>query len=273
MNYKIVNSIYNFIKTEHVELFKSYNFKYHTQKYKLKEILEAILFFIKISSSWKNFIYKNINYNTIYKNYIKLNKYKIFELSYLNNLKKYLKKSKNKKLEYVYTDTTTIYNKLNKDKDKAKRNAYFKNKKIIKISLITDSNGITLNCLIESGNFHDSTIYKNQIQSLNEDEKKQFNNSIFMADSGYDSSYIYELNKSIFKKSIIKSNNRNTKNKIKKRKLNESEEQLYKKRIKVEHTNQKIKAYRRLNYIYEKEIKNYNQLIYLSLNDILTKKI
>ena len=80
-----------------------------------------------------------------------------------------------------------------------------------------------------------------------------------MADSGYDSSYIYELNKSIFKKSIIKPNNRNTKNKIKKRKLNESEEQLYKKRIKVEHTNQKIKAQRRL--------------IYLSLNDILTKKI
>ena len=67
-------------------------------KYKLKEILEAILFFIKISSSWKNFIYKNINYNTIYKKYIKLNKYKIFELSYAYNLKKYLKKSKNQKL-------------------------------------------------------------------------------------------------------------------------------------------------------------------------------
>ena len=271
MNSIVVNSIYNFIKTKHVKLFETYNFKYHTQKYKLKEILEAILFFIKISSSWKNFIYKNINYNTIYKNYIKLNKYKIFELSYLDNLKKYLKKSKKKKLEYVYTDTTTVYNKLNKDK--ANRNAYFKNKKIIKISLITDSNGITLNCLIESGNYHDSTIYQNQIKSLNEDEKKEFINSIFMADSGYDSSYIYELNKEIFKKSIIKPNNRNTKNEIKKRKLNKSEEQLYKKRIKVEHTNQKIKAYRRLNFVYEKEIKNYNQLIYLCLNDILIKKI
>ncbi len=100
MNSKVINSIYNFIKTKHVKLFETYNFKYHTQKYKLKEILEAILFFIKISSSWQNFIYKNINYNTIYKNYIKLNKYKIFELSYLDNLKKYLKKSKNKKLEY-----------------------------------------------------------------------------------------------------------------------------------------------------------------------------
>ena len=98
MNSKIVNSIYNFIKTKHVKLFESYNFKYNTQKYKLKEILQGILFFIKIYSSCKNFIYKKINYNAIYKNYIKLNKYKIFELSYLDNLKKYLKKSKNKKI-------------------------------------------------------------------------------------------------------------------------------------------------------------------------------
>ena len=46
-----------------------------------------------------------------------------------------------------------------------------------------------------------------------------------MANFGYDLSFIYELN------------NRNTKN----------------------------KKYRRLNYVYEKEIKNYNQLIYLKM--------
>jgi hypothetical protein len=55
MNSKVVNSIYNLIKTKQPKLFETYNFKYHTQKYKLKEILEAILFFIKISCSWKNF--------------------------------------------------------------------------------------------------------------------------------------------------------------------------------------------------------------------------
>ena len=122
---------------------------------------------------------------------------------------------------------------INLIKIKLKEMLILKIKKIIKILLITDSNSITLNCLIESGNFHDNTIYQNQIKSLNEYEKKQFINSIFMADSCYDSSYIYELNKSIFNKSIIKLSNRNIKNKIKKRNLNESEEQLYKKRIKV----------------------------------------
>ena len=151
--------------------------------------------------------------------------------------------------------------------------ALFKNKKIIKLSLLNDSNGITLNLIIESGNYHDSTIYQNQIKSLNDNEKKEFINSILMADSGYDSSIIYELNKKIFKKSIIKPNNRNTKNELKIRKLNESEEQLYKKRIKMEHTNQKIKAYRRLNFVYDKEIKNYNQFVYLSLNDIMMKNV
>jgi hypothetical protein len=48
----VVNSIYNYIKNNHKKLFETYNFKFHTQKYTLKVILEAILFFIKISSNW-----------------------------------------------------------------------------------------------------------------------------------------------------------------------------------------------------------------------------
>ena len=35
MNSIVVNSIYNLIKTKYVKLFETYNFKYHTQKYKL----------------------------------------------------------------------------------------------------------------------------------------------------------------------------------------------------------------------------------------------
>ncbi len=49
------------------------------------------------------------------------------------------------------------------------------------------------------------------------------------------------------------------------------DKQIYKKRIVVEHTNQKIQSYRRLNTIYEKHIKNYNQFTYLALCDIITK--
>jgi hypothetical protein len=38
MESKVVNSIYKFIKTKHVKLFERFNFKYHNQKYQLKDI-------------------------------------------------------------------------------------------------------------------------------------------------------------------------------------------------------------------------------------------
>ena len=42
---------------------------------------------------------------------------------------------------------------------------------------MTDSNGITLNSLIESGNYHDSTIYQNQIKNLNDNQIKNLNDN------------------------------------------------------------------------------------------------
>ena len=182
-NNLLVKSIYNFIKFKHPLLFKSYDFHYHTQKYDLKIIIEACLFFIKISSSWKNFKYNNINYNTIYKNFIKLNKFNIFSNTYAMLLNKYLKKGLNKKIKLIYSDTTTIYNKLNSDT--AKINKYFKNKKVIKISLITDTNGITIDADLQSGNKHDSLILFNELDKLK--NKEYYKDSIFIADSGYDS--------------------------------------------------------------------------------------
>jgi len=43
------------------------------QKYILKLILEVCIYFISISRPFNNFKYKNINLNTFYKNYVKLN--------------------------------------------------------------------------------------------------------------------------------------------------------------------------------------------------------
>lgn len=268
MDKAVVESICNYIKIKHKDLYESYNFKYKTQKHTLYDIIDAILYFIKISSSWRNFKYKNIKYNTIYKNYIKLNKYNIFENTYIDIIKRYLKKATRGKLKYIYTDTTTVYNKLNSDK--VKRNKYFKNKNVIKLSFITDVNGVVINSLIESGNKHDSTIFINQINDIvNNNTKNIYKNSILLADSGYDSKRISNLK--TFKKQIIKPNNRNTKNDALKRTLTKNEEEIYNKRIKIEHTNQKIKSYRRLNNIYERYVNNYNQLLYLALIHIFHK--
>ncbi len=265
LNDFLVLTIYNNIKNNHKKLFESYDFSYHTQIYDLKTIIDGCLQFIKISSSWRNFKYKNINYSTLYFHFIKLNKYKIFEETYSMLLNRYLKKKFNKKMKYVYSDTTTVYNKLNSDK--VKRNTYNKNKKVIKISLITDSIGIPIDTIIESGNTYDSKILYDQISKFNHDNK--YKKSIFLADSGYDSVKLKNELHKIFNTTIIIPNNRNTKNESKKRKLNDNEKIIYKKRIRIEHTNQKIKSYRRLNMIYERKIKNYEQLLFLALCDII----
>jgi hypothetical protein len=70
---KLVNSIYNYIKGNNKKLYNSYQFKTKNQKYKLKDILLGCITFLKISSSWINFKFKNIKSATIYKNFRKLN--------------------------------------------------------------------------------------------------------------------------------------------------------------------------------------------------------
>ncbi len=99
----LINSIYHNIKTNHKELFMTYQFRTKNQKYKLKNILGGCILFIKISSSWSNFYYKNINPYTIRKNFIKLSKHNIFEHTYLEILNRYLKIYNKKKLKTICT--------------------------------------------------------------------------------------------------------------------------------------------------------------------------
>ena len=44
--YNLINSIYNYIKKYKLNLFKSYDFTYKTQKYSIKTIIEACISFI-----------------------------------------------------------------------------------------------------------------------------------------------------------------------------------------------------------------------------------
>jgi len=114
---------------------------------------------------------------------MKLNKFKIFESTYKDLLNKYLSKSKNK-INQIYTDTSTFYNKYNIDD--VERNKYFKNKKVMKLSLITNQKGIPLNINLFKGNLNDINIFNKQLDKL---DIKLFNkkSTIFMADARYDS--------------------------------------------------------------------------------------
>lgn len=54
--------------------------------------VKACVYFIHISCSYSKFNFHNLNPNTFYKNFCKLNKFNIFESTYKKLLSKYLKK-------------------------------------------------------------------------------------------------------------------------------------------------------------------------------------
>jgi transposase len=248
----------------HKTLYKSFNFSYKSQKYKLDDILSEIIYVSRTGISWR-MIKSDIHWNTIYKIFVKLKSYNIFKLTYIDLLKKYTKKNKNK-LKYVYTDTSIISNKYGIDK--VKRNKYCKNKKVSKLSIVTLSNGIPFNVKLYNGNRNDAFIFMDHVEDnlINIDKK---NIKIFMADKGYDSikikNYLTKNNINY----LIPQNKRNTKNNSKIINMTPKDKIKYKKRIKVENMFQKIKSFRRLNIRYDKYSENYMSFLWLGLSHII----
>ena len=86
----------NLIKILKNIIFKSslkdnYNFTYHTQRYKIDDILTAILFILNRGLCWRD--YTQIYWNTIYKHFRKLSSLNIFASTYKQLLKKIFQKS------------------------------------------------------------------------------------------------------------------------------------------------------------------------------------
>ena len=143
------------------KLYKSFNFSYHTQKYKLADILTEIIFVTKTGISYRN-LRSVIKWQTVYKVYRKLVANKVFEHTYAELLKKYLKRGGlNKKLKYISTDTTFVMNK--NGREKVGLNKYYYKKRGSKISIITDSNGMPLEMDIFKGGKNDGKILEHHL--------------------------------------------------------------------------------------------------------------
>ena len=112
MNHKDIKLCHAIIKKVKLMpiLWKSFNFTYKSQKYKLIDMLKQILMILKQGYSWRfvSEIKTTINWNSIYKVFNKLNYYDIFKSTYIDTLKIYLKKGTNKKLQYISTDTSVL---------------------------------------------------------------------------------------------------------------------------------------------------------------------
>jgi transposase len=87
----------------------------------------------------------------------------------------------------------------------------------------------------------------------------------FLADPGYDSKLIRSELKDFNYKSLIVQNKRNIKNPDKLIRFNNKEKKIYKKRLVIERTFNRLKMDRKLCLRYESKIKNFEGFIYLSL--------
>ena len=267
-NHENLDKIFINMLEEYIFLkYPNLNKKTPSRKYFLNEILREILFFIRSGSSYRlcRSTIKRSSLNN-YVNFFSKNKIFINFYNHLYNL--YSEKDKEEKLSYVYTDTSFIIN-SNCLHKYVERNKYIKNKFSIKLSLVTDSNGIPINMQFVKGNLHDSPLIKKHFEEIkNSLDKKEEHKTkkYFMADAGYDS----KENRSFLQNKgfevLIPHNKRNGKII---RKFNEEEKKLYKNRIRIENTFSKFKLFRRVKQIYEKNIDTYIQLSYLVMARIM----
>lgn len=260
----ILKLLIRYIKSNK-QIYKSFDFSHKQQKYTLREILVDILYVLKTGISWRD-LRSHIGWNTVYKRYIMLNNFGVFEICYTDLLKKYLKKGTNKKLKYILTDTSFVQNK--KGQDMIGYNKFYKKKKGTKISLITDSNGIPISVKCYKGNKHDCKILDDQLNDKYITNIKYVKDRYFLADLGYDSTFLRNKLKSMDYKSLILQK-KTVKNPLIKISFTDEEKKIYNKRMAIERMFNLIKMNRRLSLRYDVKIQNFMGFIYLALIKIL----
>ena len=139
---KLSKNIINYINSD-IKLKSIFN--HSLKKYKTKFLLEYVIKILYTGLSFRKVIKysrSNIHWNTIYKFFIKLQKYNVISLSYNQTIKRYIKKYVNKDSNIFLTDTTLIQNKLGIDN--TDYTPQLLKHKTSKISLITDDIGIPI---------------------------------------------------------------------------------------------------------------------------------
>ena len=259
---KIVTTIIKYINSKK-DIKRYFDFSYKSQKHKIYDQLVEIIKVIKYGTPWRTI--DKIPWNTVYSTYKRLLKLNIIKETYKELLKQYYKKTPNRKLKIQITDTTCVKNRCGSDF--VKYNGY-KKMKCTKVSFITDINGIPISVLVSNGTKCDSRVLLEQLMYnfLIDNNLNDKNKNIILADSLYDCKDVIDKLVSLGYTPIIAINKRNTKFK-KIRKLTQKEKEKYKKRIYIEHTNNKFKNHRRCICRYDRFIEAFYGSIYISLID------
>jgi hypothetical protein len=248
-------------------------FNHPNRKYHMDEILPYIIQVLEQGISYRNIkTESNICWNTIYKYYRLLVKYKIIEQTYEKLINKYLHKL-DKLPNNLYDDSSLVCNKLGEDK--ADYNPYSPKHKLSKFSIINDDFLIPISIGVDSGSVHDIVMLNDQLGKLKETHPILFKNKVnLILDAGYDSTKLKEEVKNLNLGRVICYRNRRN---SKKREITEDytlrDYLLLKSRMKSEHTMCSFKQFKRIDRRYDRCIINYLNFMYLGAIKIIIKKI
>jgi len=251
-------------------------------KYTLRDYIIGILDVLRYNISWNNYS-GNMNGNTLRKKHSEWVNLGVYEDVYEKSFHEYMKTiRKNEELKYQSVDSTFIEDK-NNSKESSYNRIYKRRKgessKGIKINTIVTTNGIPLSVNVKPGNEYDSPILPELLDNIIIDcntkkyEKHNRYKQYFFGDSGYDSKNNHNKLTKMGYVPIIKQNRRNIKNKKLIRKMNNTQKQLYKKRIIVENYHSWIKKFLKIQSFYEKTIKSYTGLLLLGISVIINRRI
>ena len=231
---------------------KRYCIKSPNQKYSIDLIIDEILYVLKTGLAWRN-IRSPVHWNTLYQHFKILVNFKIFDKLFNFFKKVYLKSHKS---NIFIIDSSFIFNKFGKNK--IARNKFCKNKNCNKISYVTDEIGVPLSVIVDKGSIHDISFFNKHINDIyNNNRNNSGNPSFILADKAYESKKYRNILSNYNCKLMIPK---------KKNMINSYyfDKQIYKKRIIIENTFQKLKVFRKVPIRYDRLFRNYKGFVLLA---------
>jgi hypothetical protein len=209
---------------------------------------------------WEDLKFKHINTSTIKKKFYLWVKEGIFKTAHQLMINKFLKNTHFNKL---YTDSFCVQNINCSDENLSK---YYKmpGKNQIKVSIISTPNNNVLSYSLDKPTNHDSVILPKLIDNLRDTDIKIENKCNIGGDKGYISKK---------KEYFIKNNKITPKRKNQKTKNNKNKKEFLNGRYSVEQTNSHLKlSYKRLQLIYDRNLKNYEAFLIMAITCQIIRK-
>lgn len=261
MNNKLNMSFVDIFKKfvmKNEDLNKSYNYNHPNKKYSIELIINEIIFVLKTGIAWRN-LRSSIHWNTLYHHYRRFVKFNIFQKIF-NYLRNTYFKSSHSNVQII--DSSFIPNKYGRNK--ISRNKFYKNKNGNKISLLTDVKGVPLSVFMNKGSVHDISFMNRHLKDCRFIYKNK--NNKLLADKGYESKKLREQLKNNNCMLIIPKKKNSVQNYF-------FDKKLYKSRIRVENSFQKLKAFRKIMCRYERLFSNYCSFVLLASSILIHKNL